>query len=109
MEIARKDYPHLAKLWLSDVCRDEEQLTGADYLWHFQTGNILHGGIDEPVAIETELGWVVSGPLKYSQDLVDKQEVWKLSERDWMKMLERLLGHQKVAGSIPVWGSEIVF
>ena len=23
--------------------------------------------------------------------------------------LERLTGHQKVAGSIPVWGSEIVF
>ena len=80
MEIARKDYPHLAKLWLSDVYRDEEQLEidlliGADYLWHFQTGNILRGGIDEPVAIETELGWVVSGPLKCSQDLVNKQEV----------------------------------
>ena len=55
-------------------------------MWHFQTGNILRGGIDEPVAIETELCWVVSGPLKCGQDLVDKQEV---QVKDlWLQLVE---------------------
>ena len=43
--------------------RDEmviEVLVGADYLWHFQKGC----NFDEPVAVETELGWVLSGPMK---------------------------------------------
>ena len=39
-------------------------IIGADYLWTFQTGGIIRGETDEPVAIETELGWVLSGPLK---------------------------------------------
>lgn len=28
------------------------------------SGHIIRGGIDEPVAIETSLGWVLSGPMK---------------------------------------------
>ena len=42
-------------------------LIGADYLWSFQTGNFVRGGVGEPVAIETQLGWVVSAPLESSQ------------------------------------------
>ena len=30
-------------------------------------------------------------------------------EISYAQWLEHLTGHQKVAGSIPVWGSEIVF
>ena len=48
LEIARKDYPHLAQIWLFDVCKGTEQLEivvliGADYLWSFQTGKIVLG------------------------------------------------------------------
>ena len=39
-------------------------LIGADYLWYFQKNHIIRGKPDEPVAIDTELGWVLSGPLK---------------------------------------------
>ena len=39
-------------------------LIGADYLWNFQKGCTLGGGPDEPVAVGTELGWVLSGPMK---------------------------------------------
>ena len=72
LEIVRESFPHLANIWLSDVCRHKEQLEidvliGADYLWNFQTGNVVRGGIGEPVAVETQLGWVISGPLEYSQ------------------------------------------
>jgi len=69
LEIVRESYPHLANIWLSDVCRRKEQLEidvsiGADYLWNFQTGNVVRGGVGEPVAVETQLGWVISGPLE---------------------------------------------
>ena len=37
-------------------------------------------------------------------------EIWELTILVLVaKWLERLTGHQKVACSIPVWGSEIIF
>ena len=80
LKIARKDYPHLANIWFSDVCQKDEKLeidilVGADYLWRFQTGRIARGRIDEPVALETTLAWVASGPLKYSSSKNGAQEV----------------------------------
>lgn len=72
LEIVHESYPHLANMCLSDVCQHKEQLEidvfiGADYLWNFQKGNVVRGGVGEPVAIETHLGWVISGPLGYIQ------------------------------------------
>jgi len=69
VEVVKNDFPHLKDLWFSDVNRtkvslDVDLLIGADHLWNFQKGAILRGKSDEPVAIETELGWVLSGPLK---------------------------------------------
>ena len=71
LELVHGNYPHLANIWLSDVCQHKDQLEidvliGADYLWSFQTGNVVRGGVGEPVAIEMQLGWVVSGPLESS-------------------------------------------
>ena len=64
-------------MWLSDVSRHEDELevdllVGADYLWRFQTGRTIRGEADEPVAVETELGWVLSGPLKGRE--IDKEQ-----------------------------------
>jgi len=42
-------------------------LIGADYLC-FQRGKIIRGEVDQPVAVETYLGWVLSGPLKRTRD-----------------------------------------
>ena len=80
LEIGRRNYPHLAQIWLSDVCKGSEQLEidlliGADYLWSFQTGNVVRGKVNEPVAVQTELGWVISGPLSYEQPAYRAQEV----------------------------------
>ena len=36
-------------------------------MWSFQTGNVVRGKVNEPVAVQTELGWVISGPLTYRQ------------------------------------------
>ena len=77
LEAAKRDFPHLKGIWLSDVCRHKEELeidllVGADYLWRFQTGRTIRGEPDEPVAVETALGWVLSGPLKGRK--IDKEQ-----------------------------------
>ena len=69
VELARREYPHLKNIWFSDACKSDKQLEidvliGSDYLWYFQTGITERGKLGEPVAIETQLGWVLSGPLK---------------------------------------------
>ena len=79
VEVVKNDFPHLRDLWFSDVCKTKEQLEidlliGADYLWEFQKGTTIRGEAEEPVAIETELGWVLSGPLKRKES-DSKQEV----------------------------------
>lgn len=35
----------------------------------------MRGNIDEPVALETSLGWVASGPMKNSAAVEGAQEV----------------------------------
>ena len=39
-------------------------LIGSDFIWQFQEGESLRGGPNEPVAVKTTLGWVLSGPLR---------------------------------------------
>ena len=69
VELARREYPHFKGIWFSDVSKYQGELKidvliGADYLWNFQTGVTKRGKSGEPVAIRTELGWVLSGPLR---------------------------------------------
>ena len=59
-------YHHLSWLDLADftdgkTTMDIDMLIGADYYWEFATGRI-HRGKSGPVAIHTQLGWVLSGP-----------------------------------------------
>ena len=68
IELARNEYPHLKGVWFSDVCKPQEELEidgliGADYLWNLQTDVTKRGRPGDPVAVETKLGWVLSGPL----------------------------------------------
>ena len=45
-------------------------LIGADYLWEFMRGEVVKGEKDEPVAITTSLGWVLSGMTTAGMNLV---------------------------------------
>ena len=45
-----------------NVDRNVDILIGADFYWRFITGRILQGKKPGPVAMETKLGWVLSGP-----------------------------------------------
>lgn len=64
-----KMYSHLADLDFADVSPDEtlevDMLIGSDFYWDFVTGRTVRGG-SGPVAIETTLGWVLSGPAESS-------------------------------------------
>ena len=69
LEIVKKDFVHLKDIWFSDVDPKEEQLSiqipiGADYMWRFLEDKMRKGGVNEPVAVRTKLGWVLSGPVK---------------------------------------------
>ena len=69
IEVVKHNFPHLKDLWFSDVNKTAHELEidlliGSDNLWNFQSGRIVRGEPDEPVALETELGFVLSGPLK---------------------------------------------
>ena len=68
-EIVKKSYPHIKEVYFSDVCKGQEVLDihvliGSDNFWKFQQHEVKRGGPDEPVAVKTVLGWVLSGPLE---------------------------------------------
>ena len=73
IEIRKGEYSYLQSLWFLDVnLKDEvlgiDLLIGTDYLRSFQKGRTIRGEAGEPVAIETCLGWVLSGPMKGFRD-----------------------------------------
>ena len=60
-------FPHLTGLELADDLSSDSPhevglLIGSDHYWEFLTGRI-HRGEEGPVAVETRLGWVLSGPI----------------------------------------------
>ena len=65
--LARDTYPHLFGLNLADDSDRSESLAisiliGADHYWKLATGRVRRGKTG-PTAIETVLGWVLSGPV----------------------------------------------
>ena len=62
------NYPHLESLVLADDSQDGNKkvdiLIGKDYYYHFIYGNVIKGKLDEPVALESCFGWIISGYYK---------------------------------------------
>ena len=73
-EVIKENYEHLKELQFSDVSAKEELvvhlLVGADNLWRLQKENTRRGEKAEPVAVETVLGWTLSGPVGESKSKV---------------------------------------
>ncbi|CAM1310776.1 Uncharacterised protein g5510 [Pycnogonum litorale] len=61
----KRNHDHLCNLKLADYCYDNDLsvdiLLGSDFYWNIVTGQVKKGK-DGPVAINTKLGWVLSGP-----------------------------------------------
>lgn len=86
VQLARNEYPHLKDLWFSDVFKAQEELeidilVGTDYLWDFQRECTIREKPDEPVALHTELGRVLSGPMKGELGTLVVLNLFKLTSR----------------------------
>ena len=69
VDIVKRDFDHLKKIYFSDATKHGDTLQvdiliGANFLWDFLSGQTIRGGPQQPVAMQTLLGWVLSGPLK---------------------------------------------
>ena len=63
----RKNLDYVSSLDLADHCYDNQNLDidvliGCDQYWKLVTGQVIHRGYG-PVAVNTRLGWVLSGPV----------------------------------------------
>ena len=61
VEIIKKSYSRLHKIYFSDVSKDEDfleidKLVGSDFIWEFQKGQSIRGGPSEPIAVKITLG-----------------------------------------------------
>ena len=135
VELVKSDYPHLKRLWFSDVSmgRDEmviDVLVGADYLWHFQKGCTIRGNFDEPVAVETELGWVLSGPMKgqdtcsgahftqvnfiassveEQESLEDVRRLWDLETLGIREITDQVMSHLRITSHSMGPGTQLAY
>ena len=66
-KFAKKSFSQIRNLTLADEnslkSSDIDHLIGSDYYWHFMKNRIIRRNADEPVALETKLGYVLSGKL----------------------------------------------
>ena len=69
-KFAKKNFSHVRNLTLADEnclkSSDIDILIGSDYYWHFMKNRIIRGNAEKPVALETKLGYVLSGKLDIS-------------------------------------------
>ena len=68
IDFCQANFSHLAGLPLADCSDGKNQLEvdiliGSDLYWDLLTGKTCHGECG-PVAVETRLGWVLSGPVE---------------------------------------------
>ena len=62
-------YEHLRDIYLSDLVGSTENchvqiLIGLDYYFSFMTGRCKRGKLGSPVALESSIGWILSGPAE---------------------------------------------
>ena len=70
VQFAAHRYPHLAGLMLADYPQEDNEglqidiLIGLDYYWSFLTGGTIRGEFGGPIALESKLGWILSGQVE---------------------------------------------
>jgi hypothetical protein len=72
--LCANSYEHLSDLRLADssdgkTAMEVDLLIGSDYYWKLTTGRVSRGE-DGPIAVETKLGWVLSGPVPIAEQSV---------------------------------------
>ena len=75
INFAACNYTHLSGIPLADFPAENGQelnvdiLIGSDYYWHFLTGGCIKGEQNGPVALDSTLGWILSGPVPSCPDI----------------------------------------
>ena len=77
IQFTQKNYPYLHGLQLADNSHSSEELSvdlliGADFYWHFVTGDTVRDITPGPVAISTKLGYVL--PETVNVSMCNQQE-----------------------------------
>lgn len=80
VRVAVQNYPHLQGLELADVPNkpgevEVDVVIGADYYWHLFTGVARKGERPGPVALQSRLSWVLSGPLNLNCENIQSSAV----------------------------------
>ena len=88
-----RDIPYLQKLPLAHPVTGDENfkisiLIGADYYWHFIQDNIVRG--DGPTAVQSHLGYILSGPLHCTTNNTESCCPWKSEFTDIMSNEENI-------------------
>jgi len=68
LNVKRADFSHLEGIEFADSGESKDDidlLIGSDFYWSFVTGKVRIGKVGEPVAIETQFGWVLNGPENF--------------------------------------------
>ena len=68
ISLARDKYEHLCEMDLADFSNGDDDLEidvliGSDHYWKLVTGGVVRGS-GGPTAIQTRVGWVLSGPVE---------------------------------------------
>ncbi|KRX85959.1 hypothetical protein T4E_11982 [Trichinella pseudospiralis] len=90
--ISAQGWPHLRDLGMAD--EEEEYLTvhvviGVDYFFKMLGSTIVRAGDDDPVAVETCLGWVICGPQTASQLPTSTVGADKSADTEWDQLLRK--------------------
>ena len=94
LDLCVNSYRHLSGLQLAD-CSDGNTpvevnlLIGSDYYWQLATGQVSRGD-DGPIAVETKMEWVLSGPgpiADYSLLTTQRSEWFMMHQRSLAALL----------------------
>ena len=105
IELAKRKFPHLQGLKLVDrsgshSLLDVDLLIRADGYWQVVIGQIKQGELGGPAAINTRLGWVLSGPV-HGLSQVGSSSV-NLSSTHVLHVVTFALEHDSVKESCPI-------
>lgn len=72
-KIEKRNWPHLKKLKLADKeftsPKSIDIIIGADFYAYIIERGLVKGDENSPIAQETKLGWIISGPSGFSMKL----------------------------------------
>lgn len=66
IKVAKQNYDHIKNLRLADTGEGDlavDLLVGSDFYWSTLTGRVLRGDGSGPVALESKVGWILSGSV----------------------------------------------